>query len=85
MKAHLFEQNYRAALDGLAFSGEEKARIIQNLTEQKEPRVARRPQARLWRVGLIAACLCLAIVGMAAAVYFSICGSRSPTRRGSCG
>ena len=58
------EQDYRQALDGLRFSDEAKERLMNNLMEQKP---AKRRGIRPLRAGLIAAALCLALVGTAMA------------------
>lgn len=60
-----FEQEYREALDGLRFSGEEKGRIMTNLMGQTAETPVKRRGARPLRVVLIAAALCAALVGTA--------------------
>lgn len=57
-------EEYRDALDGLRFSAEGKERIMQNLLEQAEQPVKEK-HFRPMRAALIAACLCLALVGTA--------------------
>ncbi len=57
------EREYRAALDGLRFSQGEKERMMKNLIEQQEQKPVKRRSVRPLRAGLIAACLCLALVG----------------------
>lgn len=62
------EREYRGALDSLCFSGEEKERMMKNLMERQEQRPAKRRGIRPLRAGLIAAALCLALVGTGFAV-----------------
>lgn len=58
------ERDYRDALDALRFSGEGKERIMKNLmAEGKRPVKAKR--FKVMRAGLIAAALCVALVGTA--------------------
>lgn len=59
------EREYRDALDELRFSKEAKERMMKNLMEQKGQRYAKRRGARPLRAGLIAAAVCLALVGTA--------------------
>lgn len=61
------EQDYRAALDCLRFSNEAKERMMKNLTneQEREQAPAKRRSFHPLRTGLIAACLCLALVGTA--------------------
>lgn len=59
------EQDYREALDGLRFSNEGKEHIMQNLMEQQTKKGR---TARPLRAALIAACVCLALVGTVFAV-----------------
>ena len=61
------EQDYRETLDDLRFSDEAKERMMKNITEQKEHNPAKRRGVRPLRAGLIAAALCLALVGTAMA------------------
>lgn len=63
-------REYNEALDGLRFSGEAKARMVQGLMEAQEKprRRARRPLSRIAAVG-IAAALVLSIGAGAAVVY----------------
>lgn len=63
-----FEREYRKALDGLRFSGEGKERIMNNLMEQEMERPVKGKRLRPMRAALIAAALCLALVGTAFAV-----------------
>ena len=64
------EREYRDALDGLRFSTEGKERMMKNLMEQQEQKPVKRRGIRPLRAGLIAACLCLALVGTAGAAQF---------------
>lgn len=59
-----FERDYREALDSLGFSGAEKERIMNHLMDRKAVQ-QRRP--RPLRAALIAAAVCLALVGTAGA------------------
>lgn len=59
------EQDYRETLDGLRFSGAEKERIMKNLMEQQEREPVKGKRFRPLRTALIAAALCLALVGTA--------------------
>ena len=61
------EREYRDALDGLRFSDEAKERMMNNLLEQKGKNSAKRRGIRSLRAGLIAAALCLALMGTAVA------------------
>lgn len=63
---HLSEE-YRQALDGLRFSDGDKARMTEKLLAGEERKPVRR-SVRPLRVGLIVACLCVALVGTALAV-----------------
>lgn len=63
------EQDYRGALDGLRFSDAGKERIMNNLMEQAG-RPVKGKRFRPLRTALIAAALCLALVGTAGAVQF---------------
>lgn len=63
-----FEREYREALDGLRFSGEGKERIMKNLMEQTAGWPAKRRGGQPLRAALIAAAVCLALVGTAFAV-----------------
>ena len=68
-----FEREYRDALDGLRFSDETKARMAESLMAGQEQKPAKRRGARPLRAALIAAALCLALVGTAAAAqYFGV-------------
>ncbi len=60
-----FEQDYRETLDGLAFSGAGKERIMKNLVEQTAGKPAKGRGGRPLRAVLIAAALCAALVGTA--------------------
>lgn len=61
------ERDYREALDALRFSGEGKERIMKNLMEEgKRPVKAKR--FKVMRAGLIAAAVCVALVGTVFAV-----------------
>lgn len=65
------EQEYREALDGLRFSDGAKERMMNDLMEQqmqKEP--VKRRSVRTLRAGLIAAALCVAMLGTAGAAQF---------------
>lgn len=64
------EREYAEALDDLRFSKEGKECMMKNLMEQREQKPARRRDVRPLRAGLIAACLCLALVCTAGAVQF---------------
>lgn len=72
------EQEYKQALDSLRYSSEGKERIMKNLMEQQAERQEQRPgkrkSIRPLRAALIAAALCLALVGTAfsAAHYFGV-------------
>lgn len=61
------EQDYREALDGLRFSDDAKKRMIDDLMEHKEEKSMKKRKIRPLRAGLIAAALCLALVGTAVA------------------
>lgn len=63
------EQDYREALDGLRFSEAGKERIAKNLMEQEEQPIKAK-HFRPMRAALIAACVCLALVGTALAVHY---------------
>lgn len=65
------EREYRAALDGLRFSDAGKERIMNKLTEQNGQSAEKRRTFRPLRAGLIAACLCLALVGTVFAVRYA--------------
>lgn len=56
------EEEYREALDGLRFSSAGKERIVEKLTQEK---VKNRGRARPLRAALIAAALCVLLVGTA--------------------
>ena len=55
-----FEQDYRETLDGLAFSGAGKERIMKNLMEQQEGRAGKGKHFRAVRTVILAAAVCLA-------------------------
>lgn len=59
------EREYKNALDEVRFSLEAKERMMNNLMNQQEQVLVRRGSFRPLRAGLIAACLCLALVGTA--------------------
>lgn len=59
------EQDYRGALDGLRFSDAGKERIVKNLMERQEREPVKGKRFRPLRTALIAAALCLALVGTA--------------------
>lgn len=59
------EREYRDALDSLQFSDEAKERMMKNLIKQQEQKPAKRRGVRPLRAGLIAAAVCLALVGTA--------------------
>lgn len=61
------EREYRDALDSLRFSGGAKERMVNDLMEQREQTPVKRRGVRFLRVGLIAAAVCLALVGTAVA------------------
>lgn len=64
------EREYQDALGALRFSNEAKERMVKNLMEQKEQKPVKRRVVRPLRAGLVAAAVCLALVGTAfAAVY----------------
>lgn len=60
-------EEYRDALDGLRFSEAGKERIMKSLTEQADQPVKGK-RFRPLRPALVAACVCLVLVGTAAAV-----------------
>ena len=62
------EQDYREALDGLRFSDAGKERIMKNLMERQERETVKGKQFRPLRMALIAAAVCLALVGTVFAV-----------------
>ena len=64
------EREYRDALDGLRFSDETKARMAESLTAGQEKKPQRRSAFRPLRAALVAAALCLALVGAAGAVVY---------------
>lgn len=64
------EREYRAALDALRFSDAGKERIMNKLTQKNGQSAGKRRAFRPLRAGLIAACLCLVLVGTAGAVQF---------------
>ena len=68
------ERKYREAMDGLRFSDKEKERIMKDLLEQREQTPRKRRGVRPLRTALIAAALCLALVGTAfsAVHYFGV-------------
>ena len=61
------ERDYRDALNSLRFSDEAKERMMNNLTNRQKPEQAQAKRKGFYplRAGLIAACLCLALVGTA--------------------
>lgn len=59
------EREYKDALDELRFSKEAKERMMSNLMEQTGQKPAKRRYARPLRVGLIAAAVCILLVGTA--------------------
>lgn len=59
------EQDYREALDGLRFSDAGKERIMKNLMEQQERETVKGKRFQPLRTALIAAAVCLALVGTA--------------------
>lgn len=61
-------QEYRAALDGLRFSEQDKGRMVEELMAGREVRRTKRRALRPLRAALVAACLCLALAGTALAV-----------------
>ena len=50
-----FEQDYRETLDGLAFSGAGKERIMKNLMKQQEGRTVKGKRFRVVRAVILAA------------------------------
>ena len=67
------EREYRDAMDGLRFSLEGKERIMKNLMEQHEQAPVKRRGVRPLRAALVAAAVCVALVGTAgAAQYFGV-------------
>lgn len=62
-----FERDYQDALDGLRFSKEGKERMMKSLMERQAQEPVKRRSLRPLRTALIAACLCLALVGTAVA------------------
>lgn len=60
-------EDYREAMDSLGFSDEGKERIMKNLMEQTTGKSGKRRNARPLRPVLIAAVLCLALLGTAVA------------------
>lgn len=62
------EQDYREALDSLRFSDAGKERILENLMEHRAERPVKRRGGRPLRVALIAAAVCLALVGTVFAI-----------------
>lgn len=63
-------EEYREALDGLRFSEAGKERIVTNLMEKQGQAPEKRRGVRPLRAALIAAALCLALVGTALAVHY---------------
>lgn len=59
------EREYKNALDGVRFSQEAKERMMKNLMKQEERAPVKGRGFHGLRAGLIAACLCLALVGTA--------------------
>lgn len=70
------EQDYREALDNLRFSGAGKERIMKNLMEQQGREPVKGKQFRPLRMALIAAAVCLALVGTAFAALGGILSPR---------
>lgn len=66
-----FEREYREALDALRFSGAGKERMMKNLMEQTAGKPAKRRGGRPLRAALIAAAVCLTLVGTAFAVHYA--------------
>lgn len=64
------ERDYRDALDGLRFSDAGKERIMKNLMEQERQPVKGK-HFRPMRSALVAACVCLALLGTALAVRYA--------------
>ena len=64
------EREYQDALDALRFPNEAKERMMKNLMEQKGQKPAKRRVVRPLRAGLVAACLCAALVGTVGAVVY---------------
>lgn len=64
------EREYREALDEVRFSQEAKERMMKNLMEQTERAPVKRHSFRPLRSGLIAAMLCMALLGTAGAAQF---------------
>lgn len=64
------EREYQNALDGMRFSDGAKERMTNNLMNQKEQAPVGRGGFRPLRAGLVAACLCLALVGTAGAMVY---------------
>jgi len=64
------EQDYREALDALRFSGAGKERIMTNLMEKQGKMPEKRNGIRPLRTALVAAALCVALVGTALAVHY---------------
>ena len=65
------EQDYREALDNLRFSDAGKERIMKNMMEQQERETVKGKRFRPLRMALIAAAVCLALAGTAAAVHYA--------------
>lgn len=59
------EREYREAMDSLRFSGDAKERMMNHLMEQQGRAPVKRRGIRPLRAGLIAAAVCLALVGTA--------------------
>lgn len=66
------EQEYQQALDSLRFSSEGKERIMKNLMERQEREPVKGKRFRPLRMALIAAAVCLALVGTAGAAVYSV-------------
>lgn len=67
-----FEQDYRETLDGLAFSGAGKERIMKNLMKQQEGRTVKGKRFRVVRAVILAAAVCLALAGTAFAAAAAV-------------
>ena len=67
-----FEQDYRETLDGLAFSGAGKERIMKNLMKQQEGRTVKGKRFRVVRAVILAAAVCLALAGTAFAATAAV-------------
>lgn len=70
-QAEQFEREYRDALDGLRFSDAGKERMMENLMEQQGQKPAKRRGVRPLRAALIAAAVCVALVGTVFAAHYA--------------